>query len=95
MLTPSPPPPLELWAMDDKKAPQDKLNCISKCCMTLLSALRLSQEGPASADEFLPSLIFMIIYTSPQHFHSNIKYVLCVYVCISQLPLYMYTIMLQ
>ncbi|XP_064395551.1 rab5 GDP/GTP exchange factor-like [Halichondria panicea] len=65
----------ELWAMDDKKAPQDKLNCISKCCMTLLSALRLSQEGPASADEFLPSLIFMIIYTSPQHFHSNINYI--------------------
>ena len=79
---PPPPPPhththsvlyIELWSMDSKKAPQDKLSCVSKCCTHLLSALRVSQDGPASADEFLPSFIFMIIYTSPQHVHSNIK----------------------
>lgn len=65
----------ELWSMDTKKAPQDKLSCIAKCCMHLMAALRISQDGPASADEFLPSLIFMIIYTSPQHLHSNINYI--------------------
>ena len=59
--------------MDGKKAPQDKLACVARCCTHLLGALKISQDGPASADEFLPSLIFMVIYTSPQHLHSNIK----------------------
>ena len=79
--------------MDLKKAPQDKLLCISRCCQELLgrpsltsnivppsllslaAALKLSQEGPASADEFVPSLIFLLIYTSPQSLHSNISYI--------------------
>ena len=86
-----------LCDMEDKKAPQDKLTCISRCCQELLgiyththththtciiiyhdnytAALKISQEGPASADEFVPSLIFMIIYTSPQSVHSNINYI--------------------
>lgn len=59
--------------MDAKKAPQDKLNCISKCSTFLMSALRHSQSGPVSADEFLPLLIFLLIHSSPQHLHSNIK----------------------
>lgn len=63
----------ELWAMDSKKAPQDKLHCISKCSTYLMSALRHSQESPASADDFLPVLIFLLIHSSPQHLHSNIK----------------------
>lgn len=63
----------ELWSMDSKKAPQDKLHCISKCSTHLMSALRLSQESPASADDFLPALIFLLIHSSPQHLHSNIK----------------------
>jgi len=65
----------ELWDMDTKKAPRDKLNCISRCCQHVFNALRISQEGPASADEFVPSLIFMVIYTSPQHLHSNVNYI--------------------
>lgn len=68
---------IELWAMDSKKAPQDKLHCISKCSTYLMSALRHSQEVPVSADEFLPVLIFLLIHSSPQHLHSNIKYALC------------------
>ncbi len=63
----------ELWAMDSKKAPQDKLNCISKCSTYLMSALRHSQGSPASADDFLPVLIFLLIHSNPQHLHSNIK----------------------
>lgn len=65
----------ELWAMDSKKAPQDKLHCISKCSTYLMSALRHSQDSPASADDFLPVLIFLLIHSSPQHLHSNIKLV--------------------
>lgn len=42
---------------------------------SLPAALHISQDGPASADEFLPSIIFMIIYTSPQHLHSDVKLV--------------------
>jgi hypothetical protein len=64
-----------LCDMDLKKAPQDKLLCISRCCQELLAALKISRDGPASADEFVPSLIFLIIYTSPQTLHSNINYI--------------------
>ena len=38
-----------------------------------VEALRVSRGGPASADEFFPSLLFLIIHTNPQHLHSNIK----------------------
>ncbi|CAI8039003.1 Rab5 GDP/GTP exchange factor [Geodia barretti] len=64
-----------LCDMDQKKAPQDKLLCISRCCQELLAALKISRDGPASADEFVPSLIFLIIYTSPQTLYSNINYI--------------------
>ena len=39
------------------------------------AALKISRDGPASADEFVPSLIFLIIYTSPQTLYSNINYI--------------------
>lgn len=64
---------VELWAIDSKRAPQDKLHCICKSSAHLMSALKLSQDGPASADEFLPAFIFLIIHSTPQHLHSNIK----------------------
>ncbi len=30
---------LELWNMENKKAPQDKLNCVSRSCYRLLGRL--------------------------------------------------------
>ncbi|XP_019850987.1 PREDICTED: rab5 GDP/GTP exchange factor-like [Amphimedon queenslandica] len=65
----------ELWNVETRKAPQDKLNCITKSCKLLLDALRISHGGPASADEFVPGLIFLVIHTSPQHLQSNINYI--------------------
>jgi hypothetical protein len=65
----------ELWNMEAKKAPQDKLNCVVKGCKLLQEAIRVSQNSPASADEFLPALIYLIIHTNPQYIHSNINYI--------------------
>lgn len=112
--------------MESRKAPQDKLICISRSCKFLLGkklddlatlfrsnllqshhacqqvwhdyhvtvfcffstfssdALHLSQGKPASADEFVPSLIYLLIHTSPEHLHSNIKWVwLHILVCMT------------
>ena len=51
------------------------VNMVSHAPLSFSAALKISRDGPASADEFVPSLIFLIIYTSPQSLHSNIKYI--------------------
>ncbi|KAL5484561.1 hypothetical protein EMCRGX_G021085 [Ephydatia muelleri] len=65
----------ELHAMDEKKPPLDKLLCISNCCNNVLTALKLSQDHLASADEFVPALIYTVIYSTAEHLYSNLNYI--------------------
>lgn len=65
----------ELHAMDEKKPPIDKLLCISNCCNNVLTALKLSQDHLASADEFVPALIYTVIYSTAEHLYSNLNYI--------------------
>lgn len=65
----------ELVAMDSFPSPQEKLECIVRCCRSIFALLKQTAGGPASADEFLPALIFVVLKANPVRLHSNINYI--------------------
>lgn len=65
----------ELVAMDSFATPQEKLECIVSCCRSIFTMLKHACGGPASADEFLPALIFVVLKANPVRLHSNINYI--------------------
>lgn len=65
----------ELIAMDSFATPQEKLECIVSCCRSIFNLLKKTCDGPASADEFLPALIFVVLKANPVRLHSNINYI--------------------
>ncbi|XP_066142977.1 rab5 GDP/GTP exchange factor isoform X1 [Euwallacea fornicatus] len=65
----------DLLGMDSVKAPQEKLQCVVKCCRSVVEVLQHCQGGPVSADEFLPALIFVVLKANPARLKSNILYV--------------------
>lgn len=65
----------ELVAMDSFPTPQEKLESIVRCCRSIFTLLKQTAGGPASADEFLPALIFVVLKANPIRLHSNINYI--------------------
>lgn len=65
----------ELVAIDSFPSPQEKLECIVRCCRSIFALLKQTAGGPASADEFLPALIFVVLKANPVRLHSNINYI--------------------
>lgn len=62
--------------MDAKRAPQDKLACVCKCSQHVFEALSTSNSEPANADDFLSSLVYVVLKANPPRLHSNMQYVI-------------------
>lgn len=65
----------ELVTVDSFQCPQEKLETITKCCRNIFLVLKQTVGGPASADEFLPALIFVVLKANPVRLHSNVNYI--------------------
>ncbi|XP_018608345.1 rab5 GDP/GTP exchange factor-like isoform X2 [Scleropages formosus] len=62
--------------MDAKRAPQDKLTCVSKCSQNVFQALASLSHEPANADDFLSGLIYVVLKANPPRLHSNMQYII-------------------
>ncbi|RLV89143.1 hypothetical protein DV515_00015040 [Chloebia gouldiae] len=49
----------DIIEMDSKRVPRDKLACITKCSKHIFNAIKITKNEPASADDFLPTLIYI------------------------------------
>ena len=63
---------LDLLEIDGQMAPQDKLACLVKCSKNIFEILKVSNENPASANDFLPCLIYICLKANPPRFVSYI-----------------------
>ncbi|XP_061117843.1 rab5 GDP/GTP exchange factor-like [Conger conger] len=61
---------------DAKRAPQDKLTCVSRCSQSVFQALASCSREPASADDFLSGLIYVVLKANPPRLYSNMQYII-------------------
>lgn len=65
----------DLLEIDGKMTPQDKMACLVKSSKNIFEILKLSSDSPASADDFLPCLIYICLKANPPRIQSNINYI--------------------
>ncbi|XP_056384606.1 rab5 GDP/GTP exchange factor-like isoform X2 [Hyla sarda] len=66
---------ISLIEMDSKRAPQDKLTCVSKACNSLYKSIQISKKEPATADDLLSCLVYSTLKANPPRLWSNLQYI--------------------
>ena len=56
--------------------PQDKLDCIIRCCKAVTEAIKAQSTTMVNADDFLPTLILVLIRANPTLLYSNIQFIM-------------------
>ena len=65
----------EIWSLDKRYTPRQKLTSILSLSKHIMNALQCSQGHAASADDFLPALIFVLIQSAPPFLASNVRFI--------------------
>ncbi|KAJ8280330.1 hypothetical protein GJAV_G00053290 [Gymnothorax javanicus] len=65
----------DLMEMDSRCVPLEKLVCVTRCSKRIISAITATKRQPASADDFLPALIYTVLRSNPPRLQSNIQYI--------------------
>ncbi|KAG1935447.1 RAB guanine nucleotide exchange factor (GEF) 1, like [Pimephales promelas] len=65
----------DLIDLDSRKVPKEKLACVTRCSKRILTAVQGSVKAAASADDFLPALVYIVLKANPPRLHSNIQYI--------------------
>ncbi|KAI6188462.1 hypothetical protein M3Y98_00357500 [Aphelenchoides besseyi] len=65
----------EIVDMNSHKVISEKFDCLMRCSAKIFEALRESTKAPASADEFLPVLIYVILKSNPPLMQSNLSFI--------------------
>ncbi|XP_034463008.1 rab5 GDP/GTP exchange factor-like [Hippoglossus hippoglossus] len=67
---------IDLSEMELKQVPKDKLRCRTSCSKHVFNAIKAKTNKTVSADDFLPTLIYIVLKTNPPRLMSNIQYII-------------------
>ncbi|XP_064159206.1 RAB guanine nucleotide exchange factor (GEF) 1, like [Anguilla rostrata] len=65
----------DLMEMDSRCVPSEKLTCVTRCSKRIIHAVKVTKRQPASADDFLPALIYTVLRSNPPRLQSNIQHI--------------------
>eukprot|EP00050_Salpingoeca_kvevrii_P017302 m.63829 g.63829 ORF g.63829 m.63829 type:complete len:893 (+) comp7484_c0_seq1:1995-4673(+) len=64
----------QLLRLNAYKSPGDKVHCVMDCCNTIMDLVQIAGQS-ASADDFFPILVFVILQANPPNLLSTIQFV--------------------
>lgn len=66
----------EIFTINAFKTPRDKIQCVLKCCNTIMNLLSMANDKSVpAADDFMPVLVFVLIKANPSSLLSTVQYV--------------------